>query len=141
MSHYLTEEEINVKTAEINRLQDDPDYCITLVFHKDAGGWYAEVPTHTRSENAMVAGADIVVGRMAQGDNTVEVKFRTIESCTKPDPIFVMKRFLHDRFGGTYFVHGVTAIPFPAWLCCVTHDVTGEHPERIYVHEIRHYNR
>ena len=52
MSHYLTKEEIETKTAEINRLQEDPDYC-----------------------------------------------------------------------------------------SCVTHDVTGEHPEHIFVHEINHYNR
>ena len=30
MSHYLTEEEIKIKTAEINRLPEDPDYCISL---------------------------------------------------------------------------------------------------------------
>ena len=141
MSHYLTEEEIKAKAEEVARLQDDPNYCLSLVFHKDEQGWAAEVPTHTRSENAMVAGADIVVGRMAQGDNTVEVKFRTVESSTLGKPLFWMKRFLHDRHGGTYLVHGLTMIPFPAWLCCVTHDVTGEHPEKIFVHEIRHYNK
>lgn len=139
-SHYLTKEEIEAKTAEVNRLQEDPDYCIGIVFRKDAAGWYAEVPTHTRSENAMVAGADIAINRMAQGDNTVEVKFRTMESSTKTEPIFRMNRILHDRFGGTYLVHGLTAIPFPAWLCCVTHDLTGEHPRQIFVHEIKHYN-
>lgn len=141
MSHYLTDEEIAAKTAEVERLQENQDYCISLTFRKDEDGWYADVPTHTRSENAMVAGADIVVGRMAKGDNTVEVKFRTRESTTKTSPLFRMKRFLHDRHGGTYLVHGVTMIPFPAWLCCVTHDVTGEHPQEIFVHEIRHYNK
>jgi len=141
MSHYLTKEEIEAKTVEVERMQENQDYCLTLSFHKDEQGWAAEVPTHTRSENAMVAGADIVVGRMAQGDNTVEVKFRTVESSTLGSPLFSMKRLLHDRFGGTYLVHGLTAIPFPAWLCCVTHDVTGEHPEKIFVHEIHHYNK
>lgn len=141
MSHYLDKNEIEARTAEVERLQANPDYCISLVFHKDEGGWYAEVPTHTRSENAMVAGADCLVERMSRGDNTVEVKFRTLESSTKPNPVFKMVRFLHDRFGATYWVQGATAIPFPAWLCCVTHDVTGEHPKRIYVHEINHYNK
>lgn len=141
MSHYLTEEEQSVKEAEILSAQQDQHYAISLVFHKDEAGWYAEVPTHTRSENAMVAGADVVIGRMAQGDNTVEVKFRTIESKALVKPLCWMKRILHDRFGGTYLVHGVSLIPFPAWLCCVTHDVTGEHPERIYVYEINHYNK
>ena len=55
MSHYLTKEEIEVKTAEVERLQENQDYCLSLVFHRDAQGWAAEVPTHTRSENAMVA--------------------------------------------------------------------------------------
>ena len=71
MSHYLTNDEIKAKTEEVNRLQENPDHCLSLVFHKDEQGWAAEVPTHTRSENAMVFGADIAVGRMAQGDKTV----------------------------------------------------------------------
>lgn len=141
MSHYLTNDEIKAKTEEVNRLQENPDHCLSLVFHKDEQGWAAEVPTHTRSENAMVFGADIAVGRMAQGDNTVEVKFRTVESSTLGEPLFWMKRFHHNSGGGTYLVHGLSAIPFPAWLCCVTHDVTGEHPEKIFVHEINHYNK
>lgn len=140
MSHYLTKEEIETKTAEINRLQENPDHCISLVFHRDTSGIYAEVPTHTRGENAMVAGADIVVGRLMQGDNTVEVKFRTQESSTKQKPLFTMHRFLHDSHGGTYLVTGLTAIPFPAWICNVTHDVCGEHPEKIFVYEINHRN-
>jgi len=139
MSHYLTETEIIAKTAEVNRLQSDPDYCLTLTFHKDAGGWYADVPTHTRSENAMVAGANYVLGHLAQGDNTVELRFRTQESATRTSPCCTMRRILHDSHGGTYLVSGLTAIPFPAWLCCVTHDVTGEHPERIFVHEVKHW--
>jgi len=141
MSHYLTNEEIKARTAEVNRLQEDQDYCLSLVFHKDDMGWAADVPTHTRSENAMVAGADTAIDRMAQGDNTLEVRFRTVESTTLRNPVATMTRFLHDRFGGTYLVRGLSLIPFPAWLCCVTHDVTGEHPEKIYIHEVRHYSK
>ena len=141
MSHYLTKEEIETRTAEVNRLQEDQDYCLSLTFHKDAAGWAADVPTHTRGENAMVAGADIAIGRMAQGDNTLEVRFRTVESATLPKPIATMTRFLHDRSGGTYLVRGLSFIPFPAWLCCVTHDVTGEHPKKIYIHEVRYYTK
>jgi len=141
MSHYLTKEEQATKEAEILSAQRNPKHTISLVFHKDEAGWYAEVPTHTRSENAMVAGADIVIGRMAQGDDTVEVRFRTVESDACGKPLCTMKRILHDRFGGTYLVHGVSPIPFPAWLCNVTHDVTGEHPARIFVHGIEHYDR
>ena len=141
MSHYLTNEEIKARTAEVNRLQEDQDYCLSLTFHKDAEGWAADVPTHTRGENAMVAGADIAIERLAQGDNTLELKFRTVESTTLRNPVATMTRFLHDRFGGTYLVRGLSLIPFPAWLCCVTHDVTGEHPMKIYIHEVRHFNK
>ena len=49
MSHYLTKEEIEAKTAEVNRLQEDPDYCLSLVFHKDAEGWAAEVRHETEA--------------------------------------------------------------------------------------------
>ena len=140
-SHYLTAEEREIKVREINKLEEDPNYLITLTFHKDASGWYAEVPTHTRGENAMVAGADIVVARMAAGDNTVEVKFRTSKSETLTKPLCTLRRIEHDPCGGTYLVSGMTLLPFPAWLCNVTHDVTGEHPVHMYVHKIKHYNK
>lgn len=141
MSHYLTKEEQSAKEQEVLIAQNDPCHLLSVVFHKDNEGWYANIPTHTRSENAMVAGADIAIGRMAHGDNTVEIRFRTLESTTLGKPICKMNRILHDRFGGTYLVHGLTAIPFPAWLCCVTHDITGEHPKHIFIHDIKHYSK
>ncbi len=141
MSHYLTSEEQVAKSREVTLAQRDPDYMLTLTFRRDARGWAAEVPSHTRSENAMVAGADVVIERMSQGDDTVEVKFRTVESETLGKPLVTMTRLLHrNGYGAEYLVRGVTAIPFPAYLCDVTHDITGEHPERLLVYAISHYN-
>lgn len=142
MSHYLTAEERQTKEKELSMTQKDQNYTISLVFHKDARGWYAEVPTHTRGENAMVMGADVVIERMAHGDNTVEIKFRTQESKTLGSPFIWMSRMGHiTGWGAMYNVHGLTRIPFPAYLCDVTHDVMGEHSDMIYVYEINHYNK
>lgn len=142
MSHYLTSEEQKIKEAEVLNAQEDQGFMLVLTFHKDDRGWAAEVPTHTRSENAMVAGADVVVGQMAQGDNTVEIKFRTVESATLPRPLVTLTRFMHrNGYGAEYLVRGAAAIPFPAYLCDVTHDITGEHPEKLFVYEVNHYNK
>lgn len=142
MSHYLTSEEQVSKSREVLLAQSDPDFMITLTFHRDDRGWAAEVPSHTRSENAMVAGADIVIERMSQGDNTVDVKFRTIESETLGKPLVTLTRFMHrNGYGAEYWVRGATALPFPAYLCDVTHDITGEHPERLLVYAVSHYSK
>lgn len=142
MSHYLTPKEQKEKESQVCEAQKDQGYMLALTFHRDERGWAAEVPTHTRSENAMVAGADVVVGRMAQGDNTVEVRFRTVESSTLPRPIITLTRLLHrNGYGAEYLVCGAAPIPFPAYLCDVTHDITGEHPQKLFVYEINHYNK
>lgn len=142
MSHYLTPEEQKRKEAEVLAAQRDQRFMLTLTFHRDEGGWAAVVPTHTRSENAMVAGADVVVDRMAQGDDTVEVRFRTVESAVLPRPLITLTRLLHrNGYGAEYLVSGVAPIPFPAYLCDVTHDVTGDHPAKLFVYEINHYNK
>lgn len=142
MSHYLTLDEQKEKETQVNEAQKDQGYMLALTFHKDEEGWAAEVPTHSRRENSMVAGADVVIGRMAQGDNTVEIKFRTVESTTLSRPIVTLTRFMHrNGYGAEYLVRGIASIPFPAYLCDVTHDITGEHPEKLFVYEINHYNK
>jgi len=142
MSHYLNKEEREVKAREVAEAMKDQNYTIPLTFQKDDRGWAAVVPEHTRSENAMVAGADVVIDRIAQGDDTVEVRFRTEESSTLGKPLVKLTRFAHlDDWGAEYMVQGVGRIPFPAYICNVGHNVMGEHAPRLFVYEVRHYNR
>jgi hypothetical protein len=48
---------------------------------------------------------------------------------------------LHDEYGADYILAGplaerLGAVGSELWICNVTHDVLGDHPEAIYIHEI-----
>ena len=136
--HYLTDEELRVKTQEVLDAQADPNHFITLTFLNDGYGWFADVPNHLRGQNAMVCGADKVVDWMSAGCNRVDVQFRTVKP-KKDDPrkpICTLKRFCHHSGGAEYLVRGISKIPFPAFICDVCHDVTGEHPKFIAVYDM-----
>lgn len=107
-----------------------------LLFYKDGRCWYADVEGHTQAQNLMVAGADKIIEGFSGGKPGVMVKVSA--DCDKPKPYKVrLRRIEHDPFGAAYlaFIKGKT-LPRPAWLCNVTHTVFGEHPKRIYIHEI-----
>ena len=119
--------------------------CLVIVI-----GFYLLV----KGADWLVSGASAVARQMgvsplvigltvvAFGDNTVEIKFRTVESTTLSRPIVTLTRFMHrNGYGAEYLVRGIASIPFPAYLCDVTHDITGEHPEKLFVYEINHYNK
>ena len=94
----------------------------TIRFFKIAegpqSGWYADVPNHTLEENQMVSGSDLF-----------------LEAVDK----LIMKA--HNQHGATYILAGplaerYCAVGFELWICNVTHDVLGEHPKSIYIHNI-----
>ncbi len=110
-----------------------------LRFYKDEeGGWFADVDGHTKAQNRMVAGADTLIEAMSKGRNEVVVDLVDADLLNKEDYpkswIIKMTRFEHDPFGATYLckIKG-KVIPWPAWLCNVTHTVFGEHPKRIFI--------
>lgn len=137
-THYHSEAWRKAREQEIVDSQANPNKVLTLRFLKDAAGWYAEVPNHTRAQNSMVAGADKLIEHFAHGDNCVTLQFRTVaapKSSSLGEPIFHLKRIAHDAWGGTYVALGLSVIPLPAWLCNVTETVLGEHPKDIWVYE------
>lgn len=138
--HYLTKAESAAKTAALKAKQEaNPNYLIKLTFLKDEFGWYADVPTHTRSQNAMVAGSDNLLDDIAQGNRKLVIGFRFIEDKRKK-PIFILKHLAGTHtFGDTYFAYGITAIPFPCYICAVGHDVYGIAPKRIFVYQIKRF--
>ena len=140
-AHYLTKEECKEKTARLLEKQvADNDFMIRLTFIKDEGGWYADVPTHTRGQNAMVAGSDTLLDKIANGYNKVTVKFRFVKS-EGHTPLFTLRRIAGSySMGDTYLVSGVSKIPFPCYICPVGHDVYGKAPRRIYVYGILRYD-
>lgn len=118
----------------------------TIRFYKISGGptrgWYADVQGHTMEENQMVSGSDVfleVVDYMTGGDGEVRL---TVSDDNAPGKHLVkLTRKEHDGEGATYSLSGPLPRRFGAtgteiWICNVTHDVLGEHPAMIYIHEI-----
>ena len=134
--HYLNQAERESKVAELAERQRDPKFDIELRLLKDESGWYADVPNHTRGQNSMVSGADTLCDRMALGGKEIVVKFRTVEDPSRKT-LFTMKRVMHlTGYGAEYLVMGASAIPFPAYICDVGHDVMGEHAPKIYIYAV-----
>lgn len=122
-------------------------YNKTLDFYKDQAGWFCDVRNHSRSQNAMVLGADKLLDFVANGNNKVSISLsfaNKIEKDEKPakDSFLVkLRRILHDPFGATYWVSGPASKGFPLptiWICNVTHDALPEldHPKQIFINKI-----
>ena len=105
-------------------------------------GWFADVPNHTLAENEMVSGSDVfleTVDYLTGGDGEV---FLTVSDDNAPGKFLAkLTRKQHDGAGATYRLggplpkrYGATGVEL--WICNVTHDVLGEHPETIYLHQI-----
>ena len=120
----------------------------TVKFFKQDEKWYADIPNHTLEENEMVMGADIALEYLAEGKTELHITM-TDENPGWNVPLeFKLKD--HDDEGGYYTVSGLLFMDFmlecgvnftgsmrpEIWICNVTHDVFGEHPEHIYVTKI-----
>jgi hypothetical protein len=113
-------------------------------FFRQDGKWYADVPNHTLEENEMVMGADVALDYLA-GEKS-EVFLTIADEYPGWNPLLVFNREEHDDDGATYSVSGTLFMDFlenvmpellgmrpDVWICNVTHDVFGEHPETIYL--------
>jgi len=115
-----------------------------LRFFKQDGCWYADVPGHDLADNEMVAGADTFLeaaDRILGRRHEVNVTF---SDNNNQNSFFLAKleRGNHDDFGATYSLTGPLAQKYNAegfqlWICNVTHDVMGEHPQSIFIYNIR----
>lgn len=119
----------------------------TIRFFKFDSAWYADVAGHTLEDNEMVAGADTFLEEVdrhlgSRGEVFIKVADRISISCSENEPFlakFIMKR--HDECGAEYLLSGPLARQhdaegFEIWICNVTHDVLGEHPQSIYILDI-----
>ena len=109
-------------------------------FFKQDGKWYADIPNHTLEENEMVMGADIALDFLSKDGDEV---FLTV-SDTKPEEVVPLSFHIkeHDDDGAYYTANGKLVLDFMTtfsdiepviWICNVTHDVFGEHPDDIYI--------
>jgi len=106
-------------------------------------GWYADVPNHTLEENEMVAGSDTFLEEVDQMTNRDDEVLVTCSDNNEAGT-FIAKLLMknHNQWGATYILTGpmaekYDAIGFELWICNVTHDVLGEHPRSIYIHNVR----
>jgi hypothetical protein len=122
-------------------------------FFKQGGKWYADIPNHTLEENEMVMGSDIALDYLSKGDTELFVTLTDVNPGWNVP--LELKRMVHDDEGAYYAISGLLFMDFmtthpeesadmtpqgkirpEVWICNVTHDVFGEHPENIYITKI-----
>lgn len=102
-------------------------------FFKNDNKWYADIPNHTLDENEMIMGSDDMLSLLADGKDeiTILVSDEPIE-----DYLAHFQITEHDDDGAYYKVCESINDMDTIWVCNVTHDVFGEHPEDIYIRTI-----
>lgn len=106
---------------------------LELRFFKQGGRWYADVPDHTLEENEMVLGSEIALELLANGKYELTL---CLSDVAEPDYLLRMYRTEHDSDGAWYQLLVDSDTQQEIWICNVTHDVFGEHPEQIYILDI-----
>lgn len=116
-------------------------------FFKQDDKWYADVPNHTLEDNEMVMGDDVALELIAEGHDELTLDLTTEFENNEPLLLFTIKE--HNEYGAYYNIGGSLYqqhiseilpmfngyVPM-LWLCNVTHDVFGEHPNSIFVNGI-----
>lgn len=113
-------------------------------FFKQDNRWYADVPNHTLEENEMVMGADVALDYLSKGKP--EVRITMCDEHPGWNAPLVLHLREHDDEGAYYDVSGLLLMTFleatqqaftgnkpEVWVCNVTHDIFGEHPQHIYI--------
>ena len=105
----------------------------SLRFFKQDNKWYADLPNHSLEDNEMVMGADLALEFLSEGKD--EVTLTIADECPEDNAVITLTLKEHDEEGGYYTVDGMTIAEsgHEVWVCNVTHDVFGEHPENIYL--------
>lgn len=110
-----------------------------LDFYKEDNRWYVLLPEWPADKEAleMVAGADIMLDILAQGEDIVRTEVSTeLTEGFKPDIILDLMEIMED-IGSMYEIHWIT-IPepltkFDAYLCPVTLFLFEEYPKTFYI--------
>lgn len=105
-----------------------------IKFFKLNGRWYADIPNHTLEDNEMIMGSEVLLEKFANGSNEVTVK---VSDKPVPDYLIRMYQTEHDSDGAWYQLVVMSYESEQIWICNVTHDVFGEHPEQIYIIEVK----
>lgn len=114
-----------------------------LRFFKQDNKWYADVPDHSLEDNEMVLGADVILDSFALGKDEITI---VLSDSVISDYLLHFKLAEHDdegawyEFNGPLYTSAMSALidaygltENKIWICNVTHDVFGEHPNEIYL--------
>jgi hypothetical protein len=109
-------------------------------FVKEPGGWYIDLPQFleqglgTKSDLAMVAGADTLLDLLAEGADTVVVAMAD-QSFEGADKLELLSLCDPQTGGGNYLLRYFEgrSINQGMWLCAVTQYVFGVMPPVIYI--------
>lgn len=97
----------------------------------DDGRWYVIFPEYEGNyeDLEMVEGADKMLDSLTEDNLKV-----SLEVSLKDDFIFpfILELQTHDDYGAYYEVVDCPLFKGTIWLCNVTHEFFGEHPEKIY---------
>ena len=121
-----------IKTVRFFKISEGPQ-----------AGWYADIPNHTLVENQMVSGSDSFLEEVnTLLGNAGEVHITVSDDNSGEQFLAKLLMKAHNQWGATYILTGpladqYDAVGFELWICNVTHDVLGEHPRSIYIHEIK----
>ena len=104
----------------------------TISFFKQDNLWYADVPNRTLEENEMVEGADVLLDFLSNNHDRITL---TVSTTALSTYLLHLKMIEHNNIGATYMLGNDPEDT--VWLCNVTHDVLEEHPEELYITEIK----
>lgn len=109
-----------------------------LTFVKESNSvWYIDLPEWKGSHAnlAMVAGSDLLLDHLDNGNNRVEVEvIKSGTSLENMNDYFCCEQVDMSMFGGsTYNVIGLEGFNRQIWICPVTLFVLGEYPKYIYI--------
>ena len=118
-----------------------------LRFFKQDNKWYADVPNHILDENEMVMGSDTVLDLIADNKDEVILTLSgeddkhsmltmTIKEHDSEGAYYTISGFLYNKFLDLFDLNSSSVsfdITNEVWVCNVTQDVFGTHPNNIYV--------
>lgn len=109
-----------------------------LAFVKeDDDVWYIDLPNWegAHANLAMVAGSDLLLDHLDEGNNRVEVVKSDMPLDNMVDCFRCEQIDMSLLGGSTYNVFGVEGFDRTIWICPVTLFVLGEYPKYIYIRQ------
>lgn len=102
----------------------------------DDGRWYVVFPEYEgdHEDLEMVEGADKMLDALTTDGMYVTLEIDLEEPAA--GDYFTLDIEAHDEYGAFYNVRGCEKYEGTIWLCNVTHEFFGNHPEKLYCHQV-----